>query len=133
MFPPFSARNRGTHAQIDNDCPETARIGLLHILRRLVDQNYVEGWDGVIGELQRIARVRPEHVSYANAQDAEQLLLALPWDKVLDFCERLYSHLTQDSYRYNRETEESVLITPRSEVQEYTAKELQRLRSEERR
>lgn len=126
VFPPFSARNRGAHAQIDNDCPETTRIGLLHLLHRLVDKEYVEGWPGVNGELQRIARVRP-----SGNSNTERLLLELPWEKVFDFCERLYGHLTKDVYTYDREAEEVVLTTPRSEVQEYTANELRRLFLEE--
>jgi len=59
IVPPFSARNRGAQAQIDNDCPETTRIGLLHLLYRLVELEYVEGWQEVSRELQRIARVAP--------------------------------------------------------------------------
>jgi hypothetical protein len=130
IFPPFSARNRGAHAQIDNECPETTRIGLLHLLHRLVEQRYVAGWGEVIGELQRIARVKPEFSR--DPQDAEQLLLELqPWDKVFDFCERLYSHLTQEASRWNGQSEEWELIAARSEVQEYTANELRRLFIEE--
>src|SRR5712692_6944229 len=113
MFPPFSARNRDAHAQIDNACPETTRIGLLHLLRRLVDKKYVEGWGDVVGELQRIARVKPESCNYAGVEDVEQLLLPLQWDKVFDFCERLHGHLTKDVYRYNEQTEEWELITRR--------------------
>jgi len=131
IFPPFSARNRGAHAQIDNDCPETTRVGLLHLLRRLEDQKYVEGWRDIVGELQRIARVIPGPTNHSYAAQAEQLLLALPWEKVFDFCERLYSHLAKDVHRYNQQTEEWELITPRSEVQEYTANELRRLFIEE--
>src|SRR4029077_18676316 len=55
IVPPFSARNRGTHAQIDNDFPPTARMGLLHLLRGLLDRNYVE-WKSVLAELRRIGR-----------------------------------------------------------------------------
>lgn len=79
------------------------------------------------GELQRIARVRPDFRTF----DVEELLLALPWDKVFDFCERLYGHLAQDVHFYNGRTEERELVTPRSEVQEYIAGELQRLFLEE--
>jgi len=81
--PPFSARNRGAHAQIDNECPETTRIGLLHIIVKAVDRNYVEDYQTVVGELERIARVRPNQ----SSADIGQLLMQLPWDKVFDFCE----------------------------------------------
>lgn len=132
ILPPFSARNRGAHAQIDNDCPETARIGLLHLLGQLVKQKYVEGWPEVVGELQRIARVRPDDSSYSSwVEDAERLLRELPWDKVFDFCERLYTHLAQDVGYYDEEAHKWETTTPKSEVQEYTARELQRLFLEE--
>ena len=126
MFPPFSARNRGARAQIDNDCPEAARIGLLHLVYSLVEKKYVSGWPVVRKELQRIARVPPGVES-----NEDQLLLELPWEKVFDFCERLYSHLPQDVYRYNGQTEENELTTPRSEVQQYIAEELRQLFLEE--
>jgi len=130
IFPPFSARNRGAHAQIDNDCPETTRIGLLHLLNRLVEQHYVGDWNDVGRELQRIARVRPEG-GKVYRDNAEMLLLQLPWDKVFDFCERLYNHLANEVREYNRQTEELEVITPKSEVQEYIASELRGLFLEE--
>jgi hypothetical protein len=126
ILPPFSARNRGAYAQVDNDCPETTRIGLLHLLYKLVEKEYVDGWRAVGGELRRIVRVRPD-----DDQDSERLLLELPWEKVFDFCERLHGHLAQDVHIYNRQTEELDLTMSRSEVQEYIANELRRLFLEE--
>lgn len=126
-FPPFSARNRGARVQVDNDFPKEARIGLLHLLYRLVQKGYVEDWQYLKAELQRIARMRPG----VECDEDELLLEVLPWEKVFDFCERLYGHLTQDVYRYNRQTEEHELIAARSEVQEYIAKELRQLFLEE--
>jgi len=58
-------------------------------------------------------------------------LLALQWDKVFDFCERLYGHLAKDASRYNQQTEEWELIAPKSEIQEYIANELRQLFLEE--
>jgi len=55
ISPPFSARNRGAHAQIDNECPATTRIGLLHLLVQLVTKGYVQDWAAAAAELQRIA------------------------------------------------------------------------------
>ncbi len=57
--------------------------------------------------------------------------MALPWDKAFDFCERLYSHLTKDVGYYDGEGQAWEITTPKSEVQEYTAKELRRLFLEE--
>jgi hypothetical protein len=129
IIPPFSARNRGAYAQIDNDCPETTRTGLVHLLFRLVELKYVEDWKAVVGELQRIARLSPD-LAKCGAVTAEELLAILEWDKVFDFCERLYSYLAQEvtSYTFNNEIE---LIAPKSAVQEYIASELQRLFLEE--
>jgi hypothetical protein len=124
-WPPFSARNRGAHAQIDNECPESTRIGILHIVLKAVHQHYVEDYQTVVRELERIARVRPDQFS-----EIDGLLMQLPWDKVFDFCERFYNHLAQDYQRYDRE-EELVLITAKSEAQQYIASELQRLFLEE--
>jgi len=107
---------------VDNECPETTRIGLLHLVHRLVEKDYVDGWKSVSGELKRIARVRPD-----DDTNFDQLLLEIPWVKVFDFCERLYSHLAQDVWIYNRQLEDAELATPRSEVQQYVANELQRL------
>src|SRR5260221_7792890 len=95
LLPPFSARNRGAHAQIDNDCPETTRIGLLHLIHQLVASEYVGRWEDVAGELQRIARVAPGF-EIAPRGVAQELLATLAWDKVFDFCERLYGHLARE-------------------------------------
>jgi hypothetical protein len=126
---PFSARNRGAQAQIDNGCPESTRIGLLHLLRQLVDREFVGGWKYVAAELQRLARISPSGA--ARFQDAEELLLQLAWDKVFDFCERLYSHLAKEVSHWDSDAQVWVLDTPKSAVQEYIASELQRLFLEE--
>jgi len=125
-LPPFSARNRGAHAQIDNECPESTRVGLLHIVLNAVGQHYVEDQQTVVRELERIARVRPDAFS-----DIDGLLMQLPWDKVFDFCERFYNHLAQDYQRYDRELEALVRVTAKSEAQQCIAGELQRLFLEE--
>jgi hypothetical protein len=122
IFPPFSARNSGAHIQIDNDCPETTRIGLLYLLRRLVDRRYVDGWKDVIVELERIARIRPDNGGGAGA---DELLLNMEWDKVFDFCERLHNHLAKEVMGFDE------VVASRVEVQEYIASELQRLFLEE--
>ena len=130
IIPPFSARNRGAAAQIDNQCPESTRIGLLYLVRQLIEVKYVEGWKEVKTELQRIARVLPE-ADPAYDPSPQELLLALAWDKVLDFCERLYSHLAREVSYYDHDLESSVVVTPKSEVQGFITGELQRLFLEE--
>jgi len=125
-LPPFSARNLGAHAQIDKECPESTRVGLLHIVLRAIKHNYVEDYQTVVQELERIARVRPDQYS-----EIDGLLMQLPWDRVFDFCERFYNHLAQDYQRYDGEVETLMLVTAKSEAQKYIASELQRLFLEE--
>src|SRR5216683_7281708 len=129
IVPPFSARNRGAQAQIDNACPDTSRMGLLHVLHDLVDKQWA-GWQEIVGELKRIARDVPGNESQPG-QVAAELMSTLPWDKVFDFCERLYNHLAREVSYYNSQTEEHVITATRSDVQGYIASELQRLFLEE--
>src|SRR4051794_24497979 len=100
MTPPFSARNRGAHSQISNSFPDTARTALVHLLYKLVDDQFVRGWPEIARELRRIARKPPSIYdsslvrSIAEARsDAEVIVGQLAWDKVFDFCERLHGHL----------------------------------------
>jgi hypothetical protein len=93
-----------------------------------VELKYVESWQVVVGEIQRIARVSPNLEEYGPATVAE-LLTSLPWEKAFDFCERIYSYLAQEVVIYN--FNEPEIITPKSAVQEYIASELQRLFFEE--
>ncbi len=134
--PPFSARNRGAHRQIDSAFPPSARNGLLHIIFDLVDRTYVADWGAVARELQRIGRAAPAEYNMSKTtsigqakEDAQSTLSALSWEKTYDFCERLHSHLTREVGRsWNDEFE---VTTPKAEVQAFIADELQRLFAEE--
>ena len=136
IIPPFSARNRGAHLQIDSDFPESARTGLLHLLYDFVEKSYVDGWIPLVRELERIARVSP--VLYDKASDVErarvtaaELVLELPWDKLYDFCERVYGDLTQEISGWDYEFGQSYVVVPHDQVQTSVANELSRLFLEE--
>lgn len=135
--PPFSARTRGQHRQIDGDFPSSARSGLLHLLSDLVEHRYIPDWTVIARELNRIGRlplVTYDSSSIASLKqaraDSEAALEKLPWAKLYDFCERLHSHLPleigyEDQYgNYN-------VQVPRGDMQSYIATELQRLFLEE--
>jgi hypothetical protein len=62
--------------------------------------------------------------------DAERLLLSLPWEKVLDFCERFYSKLACDVKEWVEYEGASVTVS-KSEVQKEIAAELAHLFMEE--
>jgi len=131
-LPPFSARNRGAHAQIDNDFPESARVGLLHILQEGIRANYIDSWHRVLAEIQRIARFSPQECKSTNDARAfsETFLSDLPWEKVYDFCERIHGHLAKEVGGHDFHGEYYVTES-RSEVQAHFAREFQRLFLEE--
>lgn len=135
-YAPFSARNRGAFRRIENDFPQSARIGLLHLIVGFYERDYVGAWPVVARELQRIARIPPVTYSTSSStsiakakQDVEELILNLSWEKSFDFCERLHSHLAQDVTGWN--DNELELITAKTEVQKSIALDLQRLFEEE--
>lgn len=121
IIPPFSARNRGAHAHIDSDFPETAKVGLVHLLHDLIRRRYIYTWGEIARELERISRgpVRNyDGVEGTAKSNSEVFLKRLPWDKVLDFCERLHNSLANETARAG-------------EAKKYIAVELERLFIEE--
>lgn len=91
--PPFSARNRGNHHQVDNAFPQSARNGLTHLLIDLVEKEYVANWIVVARELQRIGRLPPIEYDRTKTpslrqarEDAETALGALGWERIYDAC-----------------------------------------------
>lgn len=134
-LPPFSARNRREKNWIEEDFPATARNGLLHVLTEAIEKNYLRDWFVVAKELRRIARVAPADYNETSTQsirqaryDAETQLNQLDWDRSYDFCERLYSHLTQNiCYWYSNE---EITIT-KAHAQSFFAEEVQRIFEEE--
>lgn len=135
--PPFSARVRGQHRQLDSDFPESARTGLLHLLDDLVERQYVSDWTVVAREMNRIGRL--PLIAYQNSSvssqkqaraDVEIALDGLAWQKVYDFCERLHGHLPNEIGYEDQYGNYEVRIS-RGESQAYIASELQRLFLEE--
>lgn len=131
---PFSARNRREKKWIEEDFPASARTGLLHLLCDAVDKDYLSNWPVVAKELRRIARVAPGDYDLSSIQDITQAqvdveiyLNQLDWEKIYDFCERLYSHLAQRTFY---DPNGGVTIT-KVQPQLFFAEELQRLFEEE--
>lgn len=130
--PPFSVRNRRNIAAIDEAFPQTAIVGLRHIISDGIKRCFIASWREVARELARISRDPPEDYdrkSFTAAEvEATVALDSLRWDRVYDFCERLYSYLTQDVEYEN--FGELIRIT-KAEGQQFVADELQRLFQEE--
>lgn len=134
-LPPFSARNRREKTWIEEDFPATARNGLLHVLGEAIEKNFLRDWIVVAKELGKIARVSPADYNDTLVQsikqarlDAEMWLNQLEWDRSYDFCERVYSHLTQDISSWNGD--EEVTFT-KAQAQSFFAEEVRRIFEEE--
>lgn len=135
--PPFSARARGQHRQIDADFPVSARRGLLHCLVDVIERRYISDWTVVARELHRIGRLSVVEYSSSHTAslkqaraDAEAALEGLAWEKIYDFCERLYGHLPQE-IGYEDSYGNYTVEVSRGDGQTYIATELERLFLEE--
>lgn len=134
---PFSRRAVGSQ-WVQDDFPSTARTALNHLLHDLIDRDYIKEWIDINKEVRRIAREQPliynreKVVSINEARvSTENILQTLSWEKVFDFCERLYSHLASDIRFWDDFAKDWEIKTPREEVQSYIAEELQRIFLEE--
>jgi hypothetical protein len=125
VLPPFSARNRTDTLPVDGAFPASARIGLIHLLTGAIGKGYIHDWGVVVSELQRIARVPP---SSGGELTATRIVNGLRWDRVFDFCERMYGHLAQGTEFMVSGT---LIRKSRSDAQAFLAAELERLFQEE--
>jgi hypothetical protein len=135
--PPFSARTRLQHRQIDADFPASSRTGLLHLVSDVIDRGYLSDWTVIARELNRIGRltlVAYDSTSVSSTKqargDAETALQGLDWAKAYDFCERLHGHLPKD-IGYEDNYGNYTLQVSKGDVQAYISGELQRLFLEE--
>ncbi len=113
---------------VDKEVPESARIGLISILSRLVQKTYISDWDILASEaLHTWRRLRNEFTDSAEAI-CTLGVKALAWDKFYVFCERVYRILEAPS-RY--ENGEIVATGTLTEAQRYYADEINELLAEE--
>jgi hypothetical protein len=133
---PISHRLAVGKPWIQDDFPETARIALRHLLHDLVERSYVRGWVALDKEIRRVARDDPKEYNERKSADEQAArshvnakLLVIKWTAVLDFCERLHSHLAVDATEW--QDNENVVIAVREKVQIYIADELERIFLEE--
>ncbi len=133
---PFSRRNREHEPRVRDDFPETARTALLYLLVRLNDERYLKGgMPAAMKEVSRLARIRLSHALVLGAGDdtqpAEVLFHELPWQRVFDFCERLYSTLATSTTVLNIDMETMVEDKSVQEVRLEIEREIQNLFDEE--
>ncbi len=102
-------------------------------MSHLVEKGYVTGWPEIANELQRIARwERTNYDAYGSeraANDAQDVLMGLAWERVYDFCERLHAQLAKaDAYEDFGHTVER---KSKADVQQFITEELNLLFHEE--
>jgi hypothetical protein len=99
MRVPFNRRfGTGTPTPpVDGEVPDTARIGLIHILDMLVSMDFIYSWHPVAMAALRIARrLRQDFDHDAEHQDiAISIIRELSWDQFYSFCERLFECLQE--------------------------------------
>lgn len=124
---PFPRRfGFATAGLIYDDFPPSARVGLYHLLVRLVEKGYIEdNWKGLKAEVVRLGRVPRDDIDESLIS---QLIDALPWDRVFILIERVYSTLLQDTVVYRDGEEYGVSL---GHVQQLYESEVNQLFGEE--
>ena len=99
LFPNrFGIENRSV---IDSDFPESARIALWFVLRRIVELNRTEGWVRIAEEILRLHRLKKSYEEDEAADLAYSIIHQLEWTKVYIFCERVYEKLLTAEVEYD--------------------------------
>lgn len=115
---------------IDRDVPESARIGLIHILNKLVRANYISSWADLA--LEALHTDRQWWYDQMSDQDAcIAIIRELQWDKFYIFCERIYRILKAPTSWNLQHEEEPVEIGTLAEAQSYYTDEINELLAEE--
>lgn len=97
---PFSVRIGEARKSIADDFPISARNSLKHLLAELVELRYIADWGVLAKELDRVLGEAPRDYSVNSHVDESGLrgstfssIDCLSWERVYDFCERLYSKI----------------------------------------
>jgi len=114
---------------VDKEVPESARIGLISILSRLVQKTYISDWDMLASEALHTWRRLSSEFTDSGEYICTLGVKALAWDRFYVFCERVYRILQAPS-RYD-ENGEIVETGPLTEAQRYYADEINELLAEE--
>lgn len=132
---PFSVRNAGDRKSVADDFPMSARNSLKHLLAEMVDLNYVADWGALAKELDRMLGEAPRDYCIKTSNDIAGFrdsvfssIDYISWDKLYDFCERLYSKIAcLSDYTSFGELVSEDRAVPRS----FLEKELRRILREE--
>ena len=119
-------------APLDKDVPESARIGLINILIKLVQADYVSSWSTLTSEILHTGRqLRQEFDDRMSDEDICIVTIKeLRWDRFYIFCERVYRVL-QAPCSWDERYEEPVETGTLVEAQSYYTDEINELLAEE--
>jgi hypothetical protein len=131
---PFNQRI-GTGAPdrpLDQQVPESARIGLIGVLNKLTRKEYVPSWEVLATEALQVGRHLAQDFQYPNAYENICVLVVkeMAWEKFYIFCERVHRMLQPPQY-YDEDRHDVVIAGTLEEAQMYYSDEINQLLAEE--
>ncbi|MCL4303856.1 MAG: hypothetical protein KJ077_49690 [Anaerolineae bacterium] len=130
---PFTQRfGTGLPARpLDSEVPNTARIGLIGILNKIIKHNYVSSWSVLAEEVLHTGRQLRQDFPETRDEDLCTVVVKeLKWDKFYIFCEKVYRVLQIPQY-WDYELEDFIVTGTLEEAQNYYTDEINELLAEE--
>lgn len=116
---------------LDKEVPESARIGLINLLEKLIDQGYISYWPVLTREALLTARRLRSDFQKQNDQDICIVVIKeLPWDRFYIFCEKAFQVL-QPKGHWNQGEQDYIETGTLEESQGYFSDEINELMAEE--
>lgn len=116
--------------QLDREVPDSARIGLIGVLGKLVKKNYVADWSALATEALHTGRKLSQDFQMEDPDTCTAVIKELSWDKFYIFCEKVY-RLLQAPHEWDDRREDFVAKGTREEAQSYYTDEINELLAEE--
>jgi hypothetical protein len=120
-----------TSRPLDKEVPASARIGLIGLLSKLIDQGYIPGWYSLVREVLLVARrLKQEFESTGEEEICVAIIKELAWDKFYVFCEKIYKTLQPEQY-WEDELNDYVAVGTLEESQQHFTDEINEFLAEE--
>ena len=83
-----------SRSPIDGEVPRSARVAVIHVLNRMVDEQRFEGWSILLEQARYAARQLPGTSYFERAEEVcVELVLDMPWQVFYDYLEQVYGLL----------------------------------------
>lgn len=116
---------------LDKEVPASARMGLIGILSKLIDQGYIPGWYSLVREALLVARrLKQEFESTGDEEICTAVIKELAWDKFYVFCEKVYKTLQPEQY-WEDQLNDYVAVGTLEESQRHFTDEMNEFLAEE--